>query len=219
MPKASSIRPGLRRDLPLLLGRQVLAHPARERVGLVVAHMADRRGRIDRPQARERQRMRDAVDLAPVAGRLPAFRLHRRPAVGEPQRGRRVAAVGDEIEPLRIGDERARDPHRPQIDLMRRALRCRSSSPRRRSRWCADPPALATKPGADFFGAGGRPAGVIGRRDRIQRKRMQDVGEQQLLMLLLVIETDLEDAQHLGELRIASASSMSRTTASSTWAR
>ncbi len=31
---------------------------------------------------------------------------------------------------------------------------------------------------------------------------MQDVGEQQLLMLLLVIETDLEDAQHLGELRL-----------------
>ena len=51
-------------------------------------------------------------------------------------------------------------------------------------------------------GAGGVPAGVIGRRDRVLREGVQDVGEQQFLMLLLVIEPDLEDAQHLGELRL-----------------
>ena len=47
---------------------------------------------------------------------------------------------------------------------------------------------------------------------------MQDVGQEQLLMLLLVMETDLEDAQHLGDLR-SSASFSSRTTAASTCAR
>ena len=81
------------------------------------------------------------------------------------------------------------------------------------------PSGIATNPDADFFGAGGIRAGVIGRRDRIQRKRVQDVGEEQLLMLLLVIEPDLEDAQHLGELRRVGFVRCSRTTASSTCAR
>ena len=31
---------------------------------------------------------------------------------------------------------------------------------------------------------------------------MQDVGEDQLLVLLLVMQPDLEDAQHLGQLGI-----------------
>ena len=31
---------------------------------------------------------------------------------------------------------------------------------------------------------------------------MQDIGQDQFLMLLLVIETDLQNAQHLRELRI-----------------
>ena len=67
-----------------------------------------RPARPDRPARRpaERQREPGAVDLAPVAWRVPAFGLHRRPAVGQPERRRRVAAVGDEIEPLRVGDER-----------------------------------------------------------------------------------------------------------------
>ena len=41
-------RAGVRRNLPLAFGRQILAGPARERIGFVVTDMADRPGRFDR---------------------------------------------------------------------------------------------------------------------------------------------------------------------------
>ena len=122
------------RDLPLGFGRQILAGPARERVGLVIADVTDRRARIDRAQAAERHREPCAVDLAPIAGRVPALRLDRRPAVGQPQRRRRVAAVGHEFEPLAVGHERRREPHRPQQRPDAPAVRCRNRSRRRRDR-------------------------------------------------------------------------------------
>jgi hypothetical protein len=37
------------------------------------------------------------------------------------------------------------------------------------------------------------------------REGVQDVGEEQLLMLLLVMEADLEDARDLGPLRLVGA--------------
>ena len=41
------------------------------------------------------------------------------------------------------------------------------------------------------------PGGIISRQSRVLRKGVQDVGEDQFLVLLLVVEADLEDAQHL----------------------
>ena len=45
------------------------------------------------------------------------------------------------------------------------------------------------------------PIGIVGGGHGTLRERVQDVGEQQLLMLLLVMKTDLENADHLGPLR------------------
>src|SRR5262249_19561353 len=120
-PEGIVDEPETRGHLPLCFGRQVLAGPARERIGFVVAHVRDPCGRIDWPEARGRELLLGAVALAPVTGCLPALGLDRRPAVREPERGGRVAAVGDEIEPLRISDEAAGEPHWLQMNLMRRA--------------------------------------------------------------------------------------------------
>src|SRR5688572_18635836 len=84
---------GARRHFPLRLARQMLAGPARERVRFVIAHMSYRSLRIDWRQPGERERVPGAVHLAPIARRLPAFGLDRSPAIGEPKRGRRIAAV------------------------------------------------------------------------------------------------------------------------------
>src|SRR5262249_60850290 len=70
-----------RRDLPFGFGRQVLAGPSGQGVGLVVADMNDRRVRFDRLQSRRRELQPGAVGPAPVAGRLPSFGLDRGPAV------------------------------------------------------------------------------------------------------------------------------------------
>ena len=49
-------------------------------------------------------------------------------------------------------------------------------------------------------GRGGEaPRRIVGRRDRVLRKGVQDVGQHQFLMLLLVIEADLDQRHQLGE--------------------
>src|SRR6266567_6704285 len=64
---------GARRNLPFHLGRQMTASPARERVRLVIADMADRGHRVDRLQAAECHDPPFAVDLAPMPRGLPAL--------------------------------------------------------------------------------------------------------------------------------------------------
>lgn len=44
------------------------------------------------------------------------------------------------------------------------------------------------------------PVRIVGRRDRILREGMQDVGEHQFLMLLLVVEPDLDQRRDLAKL-------------------
>ena len=52
---------------------------------------------------------------------------------------------------------------------------------------------------AGSMGCREAPRRVIGRRDRVLRERMQDVGQHQFLMLLLVIEPDLDQRHQSGE--------------------
>ena len=47
------------------------------------------------------------------------------------------------------------------------------------------------------------PRAIISRRSRIFCKGVQDVGEQKLLMLLLVVQSDLEDPIYVGKLGAA----------------
>src|SRR5712692_7547982 len=48
----------------------------------------------------------------------------------------------------------------------------------------------------------GLPIGGVSGRERVLRKRMQDVGEEELLMLLLVMKPDLENTRHLRQPRL-----------------
>jgi len=104
---------GARRDLPFHLGRQMFCRPARKRIRLVIADMADRPCWVDRLQAAERHDLPIAVDLAPMAGRLPLLALDSGEAIHQPQRRGRIAAVLHEGEPFGIGDEIARQPYGP----------------------------------------------------------------------------------------------------------
>src|SRR5580700_2648137 len=54
---------------------QMLAGPARKRVGFVEADMTDRQRRIDRAQAAERHRKPRAVAVLPITGRVPGLYL------------------------------------------------------------------------------------------------------------------------------------------------
>ena len=62
------------------------------------------------------------------------------------------------------------------------------------------------------------PFGVVNRIGWILRKGMQDVGDQQFLVLLLVMQADLDDCEDVLGLR-GRTCSISRSTAASTCAR
>src|SRR5947207_12282086 len=49
------------------------------------------------------------------------------------------------------------------------------------------------------------PLSRVDRSQRVLRKSVQDVGEQKLLMLLLVMQPDLENTQHFRQLRVLRA--------------
>src|SRR6266404_6608700 len=77
-------------DFPLHFGRQMLAAPARERVGFVIADVADGGGRVDGLQSGQGHDLPFARYLAPVAGRLPLLVADGREAVHQPERRRGV---------------------------------------------------------------------------------------------------------------------------------
>src|SRR6185312_12205587 len=75
-----------------------------------------------RPLATERHRAPLAVPFAPVKRRVPFLGFAECPALGEPERRRRVAAIAHEFEPLFIRDQGARNFYRMNQLAMRRAL-------------------------------------------------------------------------------------------------
>src|SRR4051812_24566663 len=94
--------------------------PAREGVGFIVADVADGTCRIDRLQSAQRHDPPFAVDLAPMAGRLPAFVAGGSVSVHQPQRRRAVAAILHEFEPFAVADEIARQLYRADQRAMGR---------------------------------------------------------------------------------------------------
>src|SRR5579883_2915380 len=90
---------------PFGLARQAMAGPAGEGIGLVMAHVHDRRERIERPETREREFGPALAVALPIKRRLPSAGADRRPAVAQPELGPAIAAVGDEGEIVAVGDE------------------------------------------------------------------------------------------------------------------
>src|SRR5207237_9103992 len=71
--------------LPLRLRGQTSATPAGVGIGVVVAHVHDRRVRVERYGAPERVRLPAAVDTFPIERRAPVALAPGSPAVREPQ--------------------------------------------------------------------------------------------------------------------------------------
>src|SRR4029077_17810844 len=111
-----------RSHLPFERGWQTQSGPPRECVGLIETHMTDRGGRIDRAKAAQAHLHEAAISLFPIKRRLPTLCLDAVPAIRQPQRWRGIAAIFDELDPLRIGDETVREFERTHQLLMKRAL-------------------------------------------------------------------------------------------------
>src|ERR1700730_5441916 len=75
---------GACRDFPFGFARQMLTGPARERVGLVITHVADRQFLINRMESAERETVPTAIHLAPMPRCRPILGRDYGPAVGQP---------------------------------------------------------------------------------------------------------------------------------------
>ena len=177
--------------LPLLFGGQARVAPARVGVGLEVADVGDGRVRVERQQAAQRLRVPDAVALLPVQRRLPAALPHGTPALRQPETRGVVAAGIHEREVLPVDHRPIGEPIRAQVNGVARALVVE----RKAVAFVADAVQaaglLAPAERACRRTAWQRDR-VIGRAKRVDGQVVLDVGEDQLLVLLLVIQAEVQ---------------------------
>src|SRR6185312_5829586 len=175
-----------RRQLPLLFARQPLAGPLRVGCRLVEADMAYRLRRPPRPQAGEREH---AV-LVPIQRRLPVALLHEVPAGRQPELGPAVAAIVDESLVFAGRDEAGRQRERIDPRAMTRALVVEGEAAT--GSWAGmaglDQAALEVDPAERRAFVRRRALRGVGREQWVQRQRVLDIHQDQLLMLLLVVQ-------------------------------
>ena len=178
-------------DLPLGFARQSLAGPFREGVGFKKTDVADG---FDRVQSTASGQGKDgplAAVAAPIERRLPTLLANRCPAIRKPEFRALVTAGLDEAEILGAADRARREaewfePHLvswglvvegkglavvPYLDEPTREL----DPARRRGR-----------------SSGLGPRRLVGREQRVDRKDVLDVHQDQFLMLLLVMKPELD---------------------------
>ena len=140
-----------------------------------------------------------AAVAAPVERRATCLRADPVPAFADSHSvGRRIAAVGDEFAPFAVGDAAVGDGVGVEQRLVARpfAVEGESRSPVRRSR-----PARRGPAGSSTVrprGTARRRAIAIGRFERILGEGGEDVGQEQLLVLLLMIDAELDQLERAG---------------------
>lgn len=182
---------------PLGFGGQARAGPARERIGFEQAQVAYRRVRVAWAPAIQGE---FASVRVPIQRVLPALRLHHRPAIAEPGTGAAVATGVDELLELGVADHPMRQRMRTDQHAMTRRLVVVGEGIGLRPCRCADLHDLfvACLPAQRAGGCGRRCRGIaIGRLQRIAPQRVLDVGQQQFLVLLLVLDAELHDGASL----------------------
>src|SRR5579862_3602645 len=146
---------------------------------------------IDDAPPGEREEAPCAVRALPIERCLPGFALDGCPALRQPPFRPAIAAIGDEGEILAAGDKPRAEPERLEPNLVTR-------------HFIVEGEAIAAI--TDFMQAAfDRNEGELWRAircrslcgrvtgsERIERKHMLDVHEDQLLMLLLMIDAELE---------------------------
>src|SRR6185312_8697448 len=148
----------------------------------VEADMADRLLRPPWPQAGERE---DAV-LVPIQWRLPAALVHDVPAGRQPELRPAIAAVVDEGLVFARRDEARRQRKRVDPRAMARPLVVKGEG--LADVTGLDQAALEIDPAQRRACRARRALRSVGREQWVQRQRVLDVHQDQLLMLLLVMQ-------------------------------
>src|SRR5665213_2795041 len=192
LDEGSLDRHASRRDLPLRLGRQPTLRPPRKRIRLVVAHVTHGLIERHRTSARKRELRKAIAGALPIEWRFPSTVVHHREPGREPELRALVAAVVDEVEILAIRDEPGCEPEvlekfavRRQLVVEREALVLMSDAMH------AAAERLPRRFGEHALGQ--LRALAIDGAKRIHPEDVLDVRDEQLLMLLLVMESEHDE--------------------------
>src|ERR1700722_384110 len=193
-------------SLPLKFRRQPFACPARVSVCFKKAHMTQRSGRelLERQLTPQRKYgpaspFPGAIFFCPVERRSPAVRLHRVPSGREPQLGLAIAAIGHELRVLAAGHKPVGQSKGLQPNLMARHFVIEAETVAGVPRFFQAALKLSEICRPDIFSVLGSlspvPCLLVIRPQRIGKERIQNVGQQQLLVLLLVVCAELDASQ------------------------
>ena len=170
----------------------------RKSVGFVVAHVADRRLQqlSQRQLAVHRVHLPRAVLLAPIERSLPAFGLDRVPSRGKPELRTPVAAIFDEVQVLRTGNQPRRQRKRTQVFRMAGQLVIEGEplagkSDLAQAALVFNPIRLAQR-----WRVEDHRFVQIRRTKRVGPQRVLDIVGQQFLVLLLVVEAEHDPPHH-----------------------
>ena len=200
----AGVRQTARGQFPFKLGRQTRASPARQCIGFKITEVARRRIWVDLQQPLQREMAVAASIHLPVKRKLPLPRLHPVPSHGQPQFGATVASVGHEFHHLAIGDQPAGQLERRHIGRVARGFVVkRKFAVQRGVKAMFDQAAVIGMP-AQRLGRGARqrPVPGVGRVLRVERQRMLDVGQQQFLVLLLMVQAQVDELRQFRALGI-----------------
>src|ERR1700676_179251 len=185
-----------RGNFPLFFQRQSGTRPARVCVRLVKTHVADWFGGVHWFDTRSIElQPRAVVAGLPIEGRIPTIRANRIPPIGKPEFRPVVTVIGHELHVLRVGHGTRSDLKRPQQDFMPRTLvvECETLT----GVTNGVNPSLKLNPGQLRSDAPGMrlPRGFG--RERPRPQRVLDVSNDQLLMLLLMIQSQFNEIKNV----------------------
>ncbi len=193
--------------LPLELGGEAMAGPASIGVGLEEAEVADG-GLAEVVEGAEAVHGEDGPAgvggfvATPVERSLPAFGAHGGPAFGEPEFGTVVAVLIDEGEVLGAGDESRGEAEGREVDGVARGLVVEGEGV---SGCGVEGEADLGEASGEVYPVERRGDGLVllrrgfevGRVERIGEEGVLDVGGDEFLMLLLVLEAEGDAARGL----------------------
>ena len=184
-------RLALSNRLPFRLGGQARTRPTGKRIGFVAAEVRHRRVHHQRAGSRQRVLVPGTVDLAPVERRLPVALPHRRPSIAEPQVRALIALILHELQILAIRHQTIR-----QLKGTQKRVVTGRFVIERKPTICTDrnDPTLMIDPASGVCAVGRArrvQVGAVGGQQRVVAEVELQVGQHQLLMLLLMMEAQL----------------------------
>lgn len=183
-------------DLDLRLGGQTGTSPAGKGLGFVVADMAHGRMHVQLAPATQRHLQPTALAVAhPIQRVLPAMAANVRPAVGQPPAGLAVTPGLDEGQVLAVGHQAIGELVAVQPDAVTRRLVVEGEPAARRVADLVQTLALFDPAHRDR-GLDRVPWQVraVNRAQRVGGEVRLDVHAQQFLVLLLVVQTEFDEA-------------------------